>query len=57
MEPLQYEVRGYLREPFRLFHLADGRREHIEYHIIRFIRSSFCWQGRRATLSRASGTI
>lgn len=32
MEPLQYEVRGYLREPFRLFHLADGRREHIEYH-------------------------
>ena len=32
MEPLQYEVRGYLREPFRLFHLADGRREYIEYH-------------------------
>lgn len=32
MEPLQYEVRGYLREPFRLFHLADGRRERIEYH-------------------------
>ena len=32
MEPLQYEVRGYLREPFRLVHLADGRREHIEYH-------------------------
>lgn len=32
MEPLQYEVRGYLREPFRLFHLTDGRRERIEYH-------------------------
>ena len=32
MEPLQYEVRGYLKEPFRLFHLADSRREHIEYH-------------------------
>ena len=32
MEPLQYEVRGYLKEPFRLFHLADGRGEYIEYH-------------------------
>ncbi len=32
MEPLQYEVRGYLKEPFRLFHLADSRRERIEYH-------------------------
>ena len=32
MEPLQYEERGYLKEPFRLFHLADGRGEFIEYH-------------------------
>ena len=32
MEPLQYEARGYLKEPFRLFHLADGRGEYIEYH-------------------------
>lgn len=32
MEPLQYEVRGYLKEPFRLFHLADSRWERIEYH-------------------------
>ncbi len=32
MEPLQYEVRGYLKEPFRLFYLADSRRERIEYH-------------------------
>lgn len=32
MEPMQYEVRGYLKEPFRLFHLADSRRERIEYH-------------------------
>lgn len=32
MEPLQYEARGYLKEPFRLFHLADGQRERIEYH-------------------------
>lgn len=38
MEPLQYEVRGYLREPFRLFHLADGRREHIEYHYHTFYK-------------------
>ena len=32
MEPLQYEERGYLKEPFRLFHLADGQHERIEYH-------------------------
>lgn len=32
MEPLQYEERGYLKEQFRLFHLADGRGEYIEYH-------------------------
>ena len=32
MEPLQYEERGYLKESFRLFHLADGRGEYIEYH-------------------------
>ena len=24
MEPLQYEARGYLKEPFRLFHLAGA---------------------------------
>ena len=23
MEPMQYEVRGYLKEPFRLFHLGN----------------------------------
>lgn len=32
MEPLQYEARGYLKEPFRLFCLADGKGEYIEYH-------------------------
>lgn len=32
VEPLQYEERGYLKEPFRLFHLADGQHERIEYH-------------------------
>lgn len=32
MEPLNYEQRGYLKEDFRLFHLADDRREEIGYH-------------------------
>ena len=32
MEPIQYEQRGYLKEDFRLFHLADSQREEIAYH-------------------------
>lgn len=32
MEPLSYEKRGYLNEDFRLFHLADAKREEIGYH-------------------------
>ena len=32
MEPIQYEQRGYLREDFRLFHLADSQRGEIAYH-------------------------
>ena len=32
MEPQQYEQRGYLREDFRLFHLADSDRPEIAYH-------------------------
>lgn len=32
MEPIPYERRGYLREDFRLFHLADSQREEIAYH-------------------------
>ena len=55
MEPLQYEERGYLKEPFRLFHLADGRGEYIEYHYHAFIRSLSCWRERRAMPWRANG--
>ena len=59
MEPLQYEVRGYLREPFRLFHLADGRRERIEYHYHTFHKiiillagkASYAIEGERYDLS------
>ena len=32
IEPLQYEQRGYLNEPFRLFYLADDHAGDIEYH-------------------------
>ena len=59
MEPLQYEVRGDLREPFRLFHLADGRRERIEYHYHTFHKiiillagkASYAIEGERYDLS------
>ena len=58
MEPLQYEVRGYLREPFRLFHLADDRHEEIAYHyhsfhkIIMLLagRAGYAIEGERYTL-------
>ena len=46
MEPLQYEVRGYLKEPFRLFHLADGRGEYIEYHYHTFHKIIILLAGR-----------
>ena len=46
MEPLQYEKRGYLNEPFRLFHLADSRREHIEYHYHTFHKIIILLAGR-----------
>ena len=46
MEPLQYEVRGYLKEPFRLFHLADSRRERIEYHYHTFHKIIILLAGR-----------
>ncbi len=36
MEPLQYEQRGYLKENFRLFHLADDRGAAMEYHYHNF---------------------
>ena len=46
MEPMQYEVRGYLKEPFRLFHLADSRRERIEYHYHTFHKIIILLAGR-----------
>ena len=46
MEPLQYEARGYLKEPFRLFHLADGRGEYIEYHYHTFHKIIILLAGR-----------
>ena len=46
MEPLQYEERGYLKEPFRLFHLADGQRERIEYHYHTFHKLIILLAGR-----------
>lgn len=46
MEPLQYEKRGYLREPFRLFYLADGQAERIEYHYHTFHKIIILLAGR-----------
>ena len=47
MEPLQYEQRGYLNEDFRLFHLADDRRqEEIAYHYHTFHKVILLLAGR-----------
>lgn len=46
MEPLQYEQRGYLKEDFRLFHLADDRREEIAYHYHTFHKIILLLAGR-----------
>ncbi len=46
MEPLQYEERGYLKEPFRLFHLADDRGDYIEYHYHSFHKIIILLAGR-----------
>ena len=58
MEPLQYEKRGYLNEPFRLFHLADGSHQEIAYHYHTFHkiiillagRAGYAIEGERYTL-------
>ena len=55
MEPQQYEQRGYLREDFRLFHLADSDRPEIAYHYHTF-HKIILLRGERGTASRASGT-
>ncbi len=46
MEPLNYEKRGYLNEPFRLFHLADNRHEEIPYHYHSFHKIIILLAGR-----------
>lgn len=46
MEPLQYEKRGYLNEPFRLFHLADDRHGQIDYHYHTFHKIILLLAGR-----------
>lgn len=46
MEPLQYEERGYLKEPFRLFHLGDDKAAHIEYHYHSFHKIIILLAGR-----------
>lgn len=47
MEPLQYEERGYLHEDFRLFHLADDKRqEEIAYHYHTFHKIILLLAGR-----------
>lgn len=56
MEPQQYEQRGYLREDFRLFHLADSDRPEIAYHYHTFHKIILLLAGERGTASRASGT-
>ena len=59
MEPQQYEQRGYLREDFRLFHLADSDRPEIAYHYHTFHkiilllagRAGYCVEGERYELA------
>ncbi len=46
IEPLQYEQRGYLNEPFRLFYLADDRASDIEYHYHTFHKIILLLAGR-----------
>ncbi len=46
IEPIQYEQRGYLNEPFRLFYLADDRAGDIEYHYHTFHKIILLLAGR-----------
>lgn len=46
IEPLQYEQRGYLNEPFRLFYLADDHAGDIEYHYHTFHKIILLLAGR-----------
>jgi len=46
MESLQYEKRGYLREDFRVFHLADHPKQQIAYHYHSFHKVVWLLAGR-----------
>lgn len=46
MEPLNVEKRGYLKEEFRLFHLADNRLAPMEYHYHSFHKIVILLAGR-----------
>ena len=48
MEPLSYEKRGYLREDFRLFHLADDKLGPMAYHYHTFHKIILFLSGRAA---------
>ena len=58
MEPLSYEKRGYLKEDFRLFHLADNNLGPMDYHYHTFHkiiillagRTGYAIEGERYTL-------
>ena len=45
MEGKAYQSRGYLREPFRLFHLRDVGVEEMEYHYHEFHKVVFFLAG------------
>ena len=45
MEEQVYQPRGYLREPFRLFHLRDVGVEEMEYHYHEFHKAVFFLAG------------
>lgn len=46
MEPLSYEKRGYLKEDFRLFHLADNNLGSMDYHYHTFHKIIILLAGR-----------
>lgn len=45
MEGREYQSRGYLREPFRLFHLRDTGVEEMDYHYHEFHKAVFFLSG------------
>ena len=45
--------RGYLNEPYRLFHLRDNRALALDYHYHEFDKLVLLLGGRATTISRA----